>query len=1086
MAKRAAGTPVEKKSQGNASAPTSLAPASGRFGAPLERREWLTLGIILFAGLLLRLAFMPMLGHATDIGTFEAWMADLAKQGTKAFYSATNFVDYPPGYMLILWLFGQIYRAIVAANGAIDGTTFMMLIKSPAVLADLGIAYLTYLIARRTWTSGQAFIAAGIIAFNPAIWFVSAYWGQADSVAAVFMVWALYLALTDRFEWAWVALSVAVLIKPQPLVVAPLLLFWQVRRQGWTWRIALIPLIALAVAYVGSLPFSPTNDPPGVWVWLYDRYHTGTQVYPYNSANAFNLYSIARDMWQSDTATIIGVHQWVFGVLLFIAFAVAVTMRQWRLTAPALSPALRERAMYLAWFLLPLGLFMLTTRMHERYMFSALALAPLVWNVSRTQRVSILILSATFMTNLVYALAYLKTPSADLNPLLVHSVSFVNVLVLFVLAGAYLIEEMGTAVERRLTGVSAAADGKPAAQRAAPSRAPLATEGLLGLTRWDYLIVLGLTGLSGLLLFYRLGVPNSRIFDEVYFARAAEEYLKALPQFEWTHPPLTKLLMAASAGIFRQLPDPLNARTASATFGMLSIPLLYAFAKRLFSSTKASVLAVFLLLTSGYWYVQSRIATPEIFIAFFSLATLYCFYRLVISSQIVRRATGGPVMTAAAILYPLLFVVSLAFSLFVFSYDANDLPNRYRVFVIPIFFAILSVYSAMRAYRLATGRPKGEIFPDGTRVEGSYAAFASGERMPLRSAAAIDGGGKTTWAADSAQTSSFDATVTWNSDGTIAATIKGRPRRDRQRWLVWFVLAAVAVACLVDSKWEGVMGLVALWFAATFVAAQRWLPQLFEMAGAKRSGPARFAWGNPWGVRWTLFIATSIAISIVVYLVSYIQFFHTGDSHVVSGHGWSALWDLQKQMYWYHHNLRATHPYSSQWWTWPLELRPVSYYFQGFGPPGNVDAVVAEVLALPNPVVWLMGLITVPFAAVYAWRERHKGVMLLVVAYVLQWLPWALSPRIDFEYNFYPNLGIICLCSAYVLKKWWSPAPDVVGEQAASITKGNRALIAIYLVACAVAFAYFFPILSAIHIPYSAWMERMWIPIGPPHHVGWI
>jgi len=1058
---------------------------------PLERREWLTLSVMLAVGLLVRLAFMPMLGHATDIGTFEAWMTDLARHGTRAFYIDTNFVDYPPGYMLVLWLFGQVYNAIVAVNGAVSGTTFMLLIKAPAVVADLGIAYLTYLIARRTWTSGQAYIATAIIAFNPAIWFVSAYWGQADSVAAVFLVWALYLALTERFEWAWGALSVAVLIKPQPLVVAPLLLCWQIRRQGWTWRIALAPLIALAIAYVGSLPFSPTSNPLGAWVWLYDRYHTGTQVYPYNSANAFNLYSIARDMWQSDTATIIGIQQWIFGVLLFLAFAIAVAMRQWRLTAPALSPELRERAVYLAWFLLPLGLFMLTTRMHERYMFSALALAPLVWNIGRTQRVSIIVLSVTFLINLVYALAYLKTPSADLNPLLVHSVSFVNVLVLFVLAGAYLIEEMGTAVERRLSGAPAPPGGEAATPRA--TRGPLVTEGLLGLVRSDYLMVFGLTIFGGLLLFYRLGVPNERIFDEVYFARAAEEYLKALPQYEWTHPPLTKLLMAASAGLFRQMPDPLNARMASATFGMLTIPLLYAFAKRLFSSTKAAVLAVFLLLTSGYWFVQSRIATPEIFIAFFSLATLYCFYRLLISSQIVRRETGFRVMSAGAILYPLLCALALLFALFVQRYDVNDLPNRYRVFVLPIFFAVMSAYCALRTYRLFVRPPRGEIFPDGSRVEGTHVAFASGERVPLKSAADSDGDRRTTWAQDQARIVSPEAAVTWQADGTIAATVSGERRGDRQHWLVWFVLAAVAVACLVDSKWEGVMGLIALWFAATFVAAQRWLPQLFE-AGSRRNptaagarpAPARFVWGNPWGIRWALFIAVTVAISIAVYLLSYIPFFHTGDNHVVSGRAWNDLWDLQKQMYWYHHNLRATHPYSSQWWTWPLELRPVSYYFQGFGPPGNANAIVGEVLALPNPAVWLMGLITVPFASLYAWRERHKGMLLLVVAYALQWLPWALSPRIDFEYNFYPNLAIICLCSAYVLQKWWSPATDALGPQAASLTKGNRALIAVYLVACLVGFAYFFPILSALHIPYSAWMERMWIPIGPPHHIGWI
>ncbi len=86
--------------------------------------------------------------------------------------------------------------------------------------------------------------------------------------------------------------------------------------------------------------------------------------------------------------------------------------------------------------------------------------------------------------------------------------------------------------------------------------------------------------------------------------------------------------------------DPIGARMASALFGTLTVPLLYAFAKRLFSSTLAAVASVLLLLSSGYFYVQSRIATPEIFVAFFALLTIYCMYRFWIASQIVKSRQG--------------------------------------------------------------------------------------------------------------------------------------------------------------------------------------------------------------------------------------------------------------------------------------------------------------------------------------------------------------------------------------------------------------------------------------------------------------
>ncbi|KKS96176.1 MAG: Dolichyl-phosphate-mannose-protein mannosyltransferase family protein [Microgenomates group bacterium GW2011_GWC1_43_13] len=60
-------------------------------------------------------------------------------------------------------------------------------------------------------------------------------------------------------------------------------------------------------------------------------------------------------------------------------------------------------------------------------------------------------------------------------------------------------------------------------------------------------------------------------------------------------------------------------------------------------------------------------------------------------------------------------------------------------------------------------------------------------------------------------------------------------------------------------------------------------------------------------------------LPITVYLLSYLPMFLTG-------HGLSIWWGMQKQMWWYHTGLRATHPYTSSWWTWPLLIRPIYLY----------------------------------------------------------------------------------------------------------------------------------------------------------------
>lgn len=991
-----------------ASPPESFArgPAAGR----LSFREVQAVVALLLVGLFVRILFMPMQGHETDIGTFESWTLSLIKYGIPGFYGHAGFVDYPPGYMLILAFFGSIYNALSHLNLPIDLLRFT--VKSPAVVADIGLAYLSFLIVRRTWSVNAGLWALAIVIFNPAVWFVSAYWGQADSVTAVFVVWAVYMMITGRYEFGWLLYAFAVLIKPQPIVAAPALLIWQLRSGAAWWRMLLVPVIGFAVAYGGSVFFAPDPNPVNVLSWLYDRYHTGTALYPYNSCNAFNLYSTRLDFWQPDNKLIPnlswfpGWPQWAWGVTIVCAFVFAVVLREWRTLGSDYTQAERESSLYTALFLSLLGLFMFATRMHERYLFSALAFGPLIWNINAINRIVYVILSGTFLINLVYALQYLQNPSADLAPWLVHPVSMLNVLCLFLVAGAYLIPEVGDSLESATTHLAGAINPQPAQRR----QAPLAWEGLIRLTRVDYLIIGGLMAVTAVLLYANIGRPAERIFDEIYYARSAQEYIHHLPQFEWTHPPLSKLILTVGALIYNV--DPVGARLASAFFGVLTVPLLYAFAKRLLSSTLAAVAAVVLLLSSGYFYVQSRIATPEIFVAFFALATIYCMYRFWIASQIVKRHGVT-------------------------------------------------------------------IYPDGSRVVSGEVALEFGERLPLRAARLQDDTQKTVWSADSAQIEEDGNAIQWHKDGSLTGTVDDKPVRDKQQWAFWLVMTCLAVGCVISSKWNGLFDLIGIWAVALLVSLQRRLPWVEESADAK-AAPKRFVWGNAYGFRLPIFVAGTVAITTIIYLLTYIPFFHDGTNSGVGHSGFRDLLTLQSVMYHYHADLKATHPYSSKWWTWPLELRPVSYYYHVFSGTAPPNQIVAEVLAVPNPIMWLVQLITIPAAAFMAWRARHKGVLLCVAAYFFQWLPWVGSPRIDFQYNFYPDTALICLCTAYVLQKIWHSA------RAASAPRLVRGLVVAYLVACVGFFIFFMPILNGQHVTWKQWDARIWYKDGVPHPYGWI
>ena len=85
----------------------------------------------------------------------------------------------------------------------------------------------------------------------------------------------------------------------------------------------------------------------------------------------------------------------------------------------------------------------------------------------------------------------------------------------------------------------------------------------------------------------------------------------------------------------------------------------------------------------------------------------------------------------------------------------------------------------------------------------------------------------------------------------------------------------------------------------------------------------------------------------------------------------------------------------------------------------NKACCIEEITSMPNPFILWFGLLTVPIVGVLAWLRKNKAYALIVITYLLQWLPWMKSPRITFAYHFYVDIPLICLCNAIVLQQIW-------------------------------------------------------------------
>lgn len=138
---------------------------------------------------------------------------------------------------------------------------------------------------------------------------------------------------------------------------------------------------------------------------------------------------------------------------------------------------------------------------------------------------------------------------------------------------------------------------------------------------------------------HTLDYPNTYVFDEVYHAFTAKEYLKqSLPAwewwntppkgvaYEWTHPPLAKEIMAASM-FFLQTEAPWAWRLPGVLLGTLSVFIIYKIGEHLFKDKYAGIFAAFVFSIDGINFVQSRTGMNDIYFVTFSLITLLAYLK---------------------------------------------------------------------------------------------------------------------------------------------------------------------------------------------------------------------------------------------------------------------------------------------------------------------------------------------------------------------------------------------------------------------------------------------------------------------------
>lgn len=203
----------------------------------------------------------------------------------------------------------------------------------------------------------------------------------------------------------------------------------------------------------------------------------------------------------------------------------------------------------------------------------------------------------------------------------------------------------------------------------------------------------------------------------------------------------------------------------------------------------------------------------------------------------------------------------------------------------------------------------------------------------------------------------------------------------------------------------------------------------------------------------------SLLLSLAIYvLIVYIGQILNGVENPLAG-----VWEWHRQAYGYHLHLTATHPWSSMWWSWPLMLRPVLFFYE-------LDASqrVMAISAIGNPVLWLSATVAVAASVIelgaQAFLNRHTALkhplLPLLLGYGASLLPWIPIHRVVFIYHYLPAYLFALLMLVYWMTRIWRKYPWIV--------------VAFVLIIIVIGFFYL-PMAMGLPLPNEALQQRLWL-----------
>ena len=292
----------------------------------------------------------------------------------------------------------------------------------------------------------------------------------------------------------------------------------------------------------------------------------------------------------------------------------------------------------------------------------------------------------------------------------------------------------------------------------------------------------------------------------------------------------------------------------------------------------------------------------------------------------------------------------------------------------------------------------------------------------------------------------------------------------------WLVAAGAAAGAATAVKWSGlyVIAAIGVYVVVSDALARRRAGVTQWPMDAVRQGLVSFV--------------LLVPISAVVYVTSWSGWLFTDGGYsrhaldTMPAEGFWAwvplplqnLWAYHEAMYAFHVGLATPHSYASPAWQWPLLVRPTSMYWHqdtvgqnGCQLPGGCTEAISSI---DNPLLWWAGIAASVYLLVRFVLVRDGRYALVLTGLAATYVPWLLYPeRTIFQFYTVAMVPFLVLALAFALR-------DIARGPGSMTRASGQAWVVVFLALCVLLSAFWYPVWTALPVPYEFWRLHNWLP----------